>query len=464
MSQADIGTNKWVIDYTIAASGEKTISLPTKDTYLDKDIEINLTTPAGTFEVDSASVEASANVGILGTASSTQPASGGYVKVEGAAVVAVDDAGYFAEGASQTATAPDVYYPIVNATFEVDGPSVKSVTEGYVAGSTTLGTIPNGSQTVDGGELSTTASSTALSSNGLSNGTTEDATKKIALSDTKANGYYELETSGSATVARAAVTSQVTSAGYFAEDVSPVTEIAAGTESVSNAHAKYYVAQSALSASSVTSSNVQQTVTVSAGYYHEARTITVEPMASATVAPNVANTGISTYFDAGTSSNNDVVLTPRYSVTAAGYVALQTNTAGDPEYYKIKTTSVTEGTTTVSGTTATRGTATWGTGWIETGAIGAAAFGNAPATGKTANSYIDISGTTDAPVLVSGDYLYINQGYTDDLKISLAHLVPDGTNIKGHAEYMLYGYTALDEDGTVVTGSIPTYDGTYTIS
>ena len=464
MSQADIGTNKWIIDYTIAASGDKTFSLPTKDKDLDKDIELNLTTPAGTFEVDSASVEATANVGILGAGQSAQPASGGYVKVEGSATVAVDDAGWFAEGASQTAAASDVYYPIVNATFEVDGPSVKSVTEGYVPGSTTLGTVASGSQTITGGEMSTSSSSTALASNGLSNGTTVDATKKIALSDTDADGYYEIETSGSAVVARADVEKQVTTAGYFVADSSAVQAIAGTTHSVSNTHAKYYVAQSTLSASSVTSSNVQQTVTVSAGYYHEARTITVEPMASATVAPNVANTGISTYFDAGTSSDNDVALTPRYSVTAAGYVALQTNTAGDVEYYKIKTTSVTEGTTTVSGTTATRGTATWGTGWIETGAIGAAAFGNAPATGKTASSYIDISGTTDAPVLVSGDYLYINQGYTDDLKISLAHLVPDGTNIKGHAEYMLYGYTALDEDGTVVTGSIPTYDGTYTIS
>lgn len=461
MSQATDATTKWVIDYSIVESGEKTFTLPTQNKFVDKNIELNITTAAGTFEVDSAAVEATSNVSILGTASSSQPASGAYVKVEGSATVAVDDAGWFAEGASQTATADDVYYPIVSATFEVDGPSVKSVTEGYVPADTTLGTVANGSQSITGGAMSTSSSSTALTSNGLSNGTTVDGTKKIALSDTDADGYYEIETSGSAVVARADVEKQVTSAGYFAADSTAQTAIAGTTHSVSNEHAKYYVAQSTLSTDTVTSSNVQQTVTIGAGYYHEARTVTVEPMASATVVPNVANTGISTYFNAGTSADNDVALTPRYSVTAAGYVAAQTNTAGDPEYYTIKTTSVTEGTTTVSGSTATRGTATWGTGWIETGAISAAQFANSGTSGTT---YVDISDTTDAPVLVAGDYLYINAGYVDNLKISLAKLVPDGSDVKGHAEYILSGHSAYDNDGTLVAGSILTYDGSYTVT
>ena len=460
MSKA-VESTAWEIEFAPVAAGEKVITLATENSFVDKNIEITVATAAGALDVSTASVQGTSNVGILGTASSSQPASGGYIKVEGSGTVEVATAGWLAEGVTETATAADVYYPIINATFEVDGPSVKSVTEGYVAASTTLGTVPNGSQSITGGEMSTTASSTALASNGLSNGTTEDATKKIALSDTKADGYYELETSGSATVARADVEKQVTSAGYFAEDSSAVQAIAGANHSVSNAHAKYYVAQSTLSASSVTSSNVQQTVTVTAGYYHEARTITVEPMASATVAPNVSNTGIDTYFNAGTSADNDVALTPRYSVTDAGYVAVQTNTAGTPEYYKIKTTSVTEGTTTVSGTTATRGNASWGTGWITADTMGAATFANSATSGTT---YVDISNTTDAPVLVAGDYLYINKGYVDDLKISLAKLVPDGSDVKGHAEYILTGHSAYDNDGTLIAGSMPVYDGTYTIA
>lgn len=453
--------NNWELELAIAAAGDKVINLPTKDKFMDANVEITVSTPAGSFEVESASVEASSNTGILGTASSSAPASGAYVKVEGSATVGIDDAGFMAAGASQTATADDVYYPLASATFTEDGASVKSVAEGYVAANTTVGTIANGSQTITGGDLSTTASASTIASNGLSDGSDVDGSKKIALSDTDADGYYELEAGGTATVARAAVTKQVTSAGYFSADATAQTAIAADTESVTNTARKYYVKQSELSADTVTSSNVDQTVTIGAGYYHTARTVTVEGMDAATVAPNVANTGLSTYFNAGTSQSNDVTLTPRYSVTDAGYVAEQTNTAGTPEYYSIKTTSVTEGTTTVSGTTATRGTASWGTGWITTDSISAAQFAN---SGTSGVSYVDISGTTDAPVLVAGDYLYINQGYVDNLKISLAKLVPDGSDVKGHAEYILSGHSAYDNDGTLVAGSIQTYDGSYTIS
>ena len=457
----DTTNNKWKLSYSIPGAGQKVISMPTKDKYVDQNIEITLNTAEGALGVTSSSVEASSNTGILGTATSSQPASGGYVKVEGAALVGVTTAGWLDTTDSQSVTPADVYYPIVEATFTEDGASVKSVTEGYVAAGETVGTIANGSQTITGGGLSTTASASTIASNGLSDGSDVDGSKKIALSDTDADGYYELEAGGTATVARAAVTKQVTSAGYFSADANPVTEIAAGTESVTNTARKYYVKQSELSADTVQSSNVEQTVTISAGYYHTARTVTVEAMDAATVAPNVANTGMSTYFNAGTSASNDVSLTPRYSVTSAGYVATQTNTAGEPEYYSIKTTSVTETDTTVSGTTATRGTASWGTGWITTGSLSAAQFKNSATSGKT---YVDISGTTDAPVLVAGDYLYIDSGYVDDLKISLAKLVPDGSDVKGHSEYILSGHSAYDNDGVLVAGSIPTYDGSYTIA
>jgi len=461
MANMVIEDGKFVLSQEITGAGTLTKTLQTQNKFVDKNIEIVTITPAGTLGVDSSSVEGTSNVSILGTASSSQPASGAYVKVSGSATVGVTNAGWLDTTDSQDVTAADVYYPLTNATFAVSGPSVQSVAEGYVAAGQTLGTVASGAQTITGGEMSTTDSSTALASNGLSNGTTEDATKKIALSQTKAANTYELETSGSATVARAAVTKQVTTAGYFAEDSTAQTAIAAGTQSVTAAPAKYYVAQSTLSASSVDSSAVSQTVTIGAGYYHEARTVTINPMAAATVAPNVANTGIGTYFDAGTSADNDVSLTPRYSVTSAGYVATQTNTAGTPEYYKIKTSTLTKGTTTVSGTSASRGIASWTTGWVEADSISAAAFKNSATSGKT---YVDISATTDAPVLVAGDYLYIDAGYTDDLKISLAKLVPDGSDVKGHSEYILSGHSAYDNDGTLVAGSIQTYDGSFVVA
>lgn len=128
-----------------------------------------------------------------------------------------------------------------------------------------------------------------------------------------------------------------------------------------------------------------------------------------------------------------------------------------PLYIPIRTVS--QGTTTVSGTTATRGIASWSAGAIAAGSIAAATFSNT----ATANvTYVDISNTTSAPVLTSGDYLYINKGYVDNLKISLAKLVPDGASASLTGAYILSGYSAYDNTGALVAGAILTYDGTYT--
>lgn len=67
-------------------------------------------------------------------------------------------------------------------------------------------------------------------------------------------------------------------------------------------------------------------------------------------------------------------------------------------------------------------------------------------------------------VLESGGWLRLTAGYYSATRISLATLVPDGSNIKGHSEYLLVGKTAYDNDGTLVTGTIETYKGEYTIA
>jgi len=85
--------------------------------------------------------------------------------------------------------------------------------------------------------------------------------------------------------------------------------------------------------------------------------------------------------------------------------------------------------------------------------MGAATFANS-SSGQT--QYVDISATTEAPVLVSGGYLYINKGYTDNLKISLAKLVPDGASADLASGVILSGYAAYDNDGNLVAGNIPT--------
>ena len=91
--------------------------------------------------------------------------------------------------------------------------------------------------------------------------------------------------------------------------------------------------------------------------------------------------------------------------------------------------------------------------------IGSASFNNAETSGQT---YSDISST--GPVLISGDYLYINKGYTDNVKISLSRLVPDAATQNLAADMILANNSAYNNDGVLITGTIPTYTGSYTVA
>ena len=458
MSNMTPETNKWVLDYSIAASGEKTFTLPSQNKFLDKNIEINITTPAGVLSTN-VDPSATSNVGILGTKTTTQPSSGHYITVSGDGTTTVSTAGFVASNATSTGTGT-AYYPLQAATFTASGASIVASADGYITSGTTAGTISNGTKTVSGGGLTAGAGSASASSDGYYNGSTYDTSDAVVLSTTEASGYYKITASGSGEVDRAAITSQVTSAGYFAADLSPVTESAATSLSSNTATAAYYIVKSTITEGTVDPDTGEQTITITAGYYPTNREITVGGTAIASISTDIANTGISTYFDNGTSGSNSISITPRYTNTA-GYLTAHTNEAGTTEYYSIKTTSVTQGTTTVSSDTATRGIASWGTGWISSGSISAAELRNTATSGV---NYVDISSTSDAPVLVSGSYLFIDAGYIDNLKISLAKLVPDGASANLAAGYILSGYSAYNNDGTLIAGSIPTYDGSYTIS
>ena len=386
---------KWLVRKEIDAAGTVRNTLQTQNHFLDKDIVIETITPEGALGAGTGSVEATDSVGLLGTAATTAPA-GPYVKVSGAANVAVATEGYLEEGVNVDAPIDDVYYPIAE-----------------------------GTQAVTGGALSAGNGTTALASDGLSDGTAVDA-----------------------------------AAGYMAADATPVEQIAADSLESNEAKKKYYVKQSTLSATEVTSSNVDQTVTIGDGYHHEVRTVTVKAMEEVTPTTSLANTGMSTYFDPATQASHEVAITPQYTNTA-GYVAAHTDqNNGGVEYYDIKKTNITKTDASASGTSATLATASVGTGWIEAETINSATFANSATAGKT---YVDISDTTAAPVLVAGDALYINAGYTGDMKINLSKLVPDGSDVGTHDEYILSGHSAYNNDGVLVAGSIPTYQGAYIV-
>lgn len=83
--------------------------------------------------------------------------------------------------------------------------------------------------------------------------------------------------------------------------------------------------------------------------------------------------------------------------------------------------------------------------------IDAATLANAATGDKT---YVEETG----PVLVSGDYLYINKGYIGDTKIPLADLVPNDANVKagvdGNSNLIYKTVSVYDKDGALVAGTM----------
>ena len=92
-------------------------------------------------------------------------------------------------------------------------------------------------------------------------------------------------------------------------------------------------------------------------------------------------------------------------------------------------------------------------------------------TGAEGATYKDVS--TTAPVLKSGDYLYISKGYvSENQKISLSQLVPNGSNVTGKKDLIYKTISAYDNDGNLVAGTMddatiksgaPSVSGTPTV-
>lgn len=169
-------------------------------------------------------------------------------------------------------------------------------------------------------------------------------------------------------------------------------------------------------------------------------TITKNAATNITAAGNATTSEPSSgYYVAVSSAANTGTVQATATVTTAGY---GTTTSG--QY------------TTTPSSSLTVGAAASATTYIP---ITSTTFANTATSGIT---YSDISST--APVLISGDFLYINEGYTPNVKISLAKLVPDATGTNASAAYILSGYTAFNNDGGLIVGTMQTYDGTYTIT
>lgn len=345
--------------------------------------------------------------------------------VSGATVTA--PAGYYAEDASASVASGAISASVSSNT----GGSASMSASGFTAASGTTGYYVN---------LATTAGSVkAKATVGMegyvtSSDTTETAATSVAVSG-NGNKLY-IPTTG--------VTASVSSntGGSASMAATGFTPLSSGTSS-------YYVTLST-SAGSVKAKAVGNgTGMISSSTSNEtsATSVAVSGNGNKVYIPATGVTASVSSNTGGSASMAATGMTPLSSGTSSYYVTLSTS-AGS-----VKAKAVGNGTGMVTSSTSN-----------ETGATSVAVSGNGTKmyipeatfanTATSGTTYTDKSST--APVLIAGDFLYINKGYTPDIKISLAKLVPDGSDVKGHGEYIISGHSAYDNDGTLVAGTIPT--------
>ena len=168
--------------------------------------------------------------------------------------------------------------------------------------------------------------------------------------------------------------------------------------------------------------------TVVAGWVSTGTTGTVSTTGSATITLPAASVSV---------SNDTFTVTP-------GWIGSTTTSS-------VANVAVTSTNATVSGSNFTQSVLSVPTGWVSATTKTGATFANSASSGTT---YLDISNTSGAPILTSGGYLYINKGYTDNVRISLAKLIPNAANVTA-SDQLRSGFSAYDSDGALITGNIP---------
>lgn len=277
-----------------------------------------------------------------------------------------------------------------------------------------------GEQIVTGGDLTPGEGITSIISDGYYNGTRYVTNDKVILETRENTGYYKITANGRGSVNRAPVTKETTKEGFFFEEGASEEIPAASIES-DNATKEYFIKKSTVSTETIAPTDRSQEITVSGGYCPTNRTVTVEAVTPAYPVTDVECINMPAYFYSANERDYDIKIVPSYSNSAGFVIEHQNATNGGVEHYKMKTTNTVATTTTVNEGVVTRGSVSWNMGWIDQGSIAPAAFKKAPTDGV---DYVDISNTNEIPSLQEGDSLYIDAGYVDNLKISLAQLAP----------------------------------------
>lgn len=566
MATASKDNAGWLVNYTIAGAGEKTITFKTEDKFVDADARAVITTPsaaAPTLSLTdittglsmgtatdgkySPTVSASGNVNIatagwitadnktvtdtnykIGTVNQSimqngqSTVSSGDTIVPGpseqtititegynaARTIIIGSASASSPGevTSGSATITSVSYAYVAAdnnytitgSGDVSAPTVNIA--GYVSGS--IGTL---NSNVGGATVSTTVPAIKLNST-LSGATSTlkptlskqsiaastgavDAANGAASATAPTSGVY-VAVRSNANTGLISSAPAINTAGYGAG-----TNFIAGTYASATVGAAqsdiYYIPikEGSVTSGSATIDNATYTYNTSVGNFtvsgsatiaaptftegYIAASIGTKNTNTATLATTVAKIGIQANLSGTGTKTPSITKNSATNITAAGTA---TTTRPDSGYYVAVSSAANTDTVqaTASVTSAGYGTATSGqytttpSSNLTVGAaasavtyvpITAATYANSATSGTT---YTDISASV--PALISGDYLYINAGYAPASKISLAKLVPDASGDNAPAAYILSGYTAYDNDGTLIVGTMATYDGTYTIT
>lgn len=319
--------------------------------------------------------------------------------------------------------------------YYVTGVTVPASKSLAVTNNGTTNVTNNSTTTVTSGIASSTPKGTINVNAYPASGTTLDGSKKIVengrwvLTSVSASGTYY----GKVTVASGSVTAPATISGSSAT-VTTGTNTVTFTKTISvtpNVTTAGYI-------SSGTAGNSSVSLTAS-----------ITTKAAATITPGTSNKEIAagTYLTGKQTIAGDADLVAsniKHNVNIFGVVGTFTSSGTQAS-----------GQTVASAAHIRSGYSAWVNGQEVQGSIGAVSFANDLPSGQEQSNYSDISDVTGTPVLVAGKGLYISAGYIENTYISTAHLVPDGTDVQGHAGYILSGHTALDQDGNLVTGNIP---------
>lgn len=498
MPDMEIKNSAFAYEQTIDGAGDLTTVFNTANKFVDKNIGIKITTPsAGALALDVTDNTGDVTVGEVSEgkypltaniAGTVTPASAGWIAASASNVSENSvTVGKIAQSTLANGETPINSGATINPAADAQ---TLNITAGYNGARTVvIGPASAGpAATITSPDVTPTFGAPTYNNSGANDGKfTIDATGTVAAPTINTAGYISstVGTKNTGAISGTKVLDKITvgvdasasgavtpTISKSAIDINGVTDAAGGAATTTAPSSGVYVkVKSAADSATVTS-----TGTVEAAGYGTTTDYTADTATETTVTVNASAdtyipiTSASTYSASiGTVTGSNIAVgsesSNTYPVTADLSIPA-TVTAGTDGWFH-------SGTATGSASSVAVGSLPKATFSVSADGVASATAGYI-AAGETVGT-VDAGTITvedDDPgngytenttaILTEGGWLQLTAGYYPATKISTATLVPDGTDITGHADYILYGHVALDEDGALITGSIQTYDGSYT--